>query len=52
MHEMAMYLWEFEEEGLMKALIAAEINNKLAEKAGSVSNLPDELEGIFTKNAL
>ena len=51
MHKMAMYLWEFEEEGLIKALIAAEINNKLAEKAASTSNLQDDIENSFRSSA-
>ena len=40
---MALYLWEFGEEGLAKALVAIEINDKLAVRANNISNLPDEI---------
>ncbi|XP_066912898.1 transient receptor potential cation channel subfamily M member-like 2 isoform X3 [Clytia hemisphaerica] len=42
-HQMALYLWEFGEEGLAKSLVAIEINGKLAAKAEKISNLPDEV---------
>ncbi|XP_066935830.1 transient receptor potential cation channel subfamily M member-like 2 [Clytia hemisphaerica] len=42
-HQMALYLWEFGEEGLAKSLVAIEINEKLAAKAARISNLPDEV---------
>lgn len=49
---MAKELWQFEEEGIMKALIAAEINNQLADKASRLSNLPDEIQKSFSDNAM
>lgn len=37
---MALYLWEFGEEGLAKSLVAIEINDKLALKATNIPDLP------------
>lgn len=51
MQEMALYLWEFGEEGIAKALIAAEVNKQLAEKASNISNLPDEYVANLNTNA-
>ena len=45
---MALYLWEFGEEGLSKSLVAIEINERLAAKAARISNLPDEVASDLT----
>ena len=47
-HQMALYLWEFGEEGLSKSLVAIEINERLAAKAARISNLPDEVASDLT----
>ena len=45
---MALYLWEFGEEGLAKSLVAIEINESLAAKATKISTLPDEVASDLT----
>jgi len=51
MHNMALYLWEFGEEGIAKALIAADVNKTLAAQASNISNLPDEYIANLNTNA-
>ena len=44
MHKMAMFFWEFEDEGLIKALIGVAVNKELAKKASRLSNSQDEIK--------
>ena len=50
MQEMAMYLLEFEEEGMAKALIGCEINNSFALLADT-QDLSEELQASYKQNA-
>ena len=50
MHEMARFLWHMEEEGIAKAIIAAEINNELASQADQ-GGIAEELRKTFMKNS-
>ena len=51
MHQMALYVWEFGEEGMAKALVAIEINNMMAAKAKKISNLKDDCFVVLNNNA-
>ena len=51
MHQMAIYVWEFGEEGMAKALVAIEINNMMAVKAQKISNLKDDCLDSLKNNA-
>lgn len=50
MHEMAKYLWEFEDECMAKAIIGAALNEGLANLAEE-GNLPEDSINTFMANA-
>ena len=50
MHDMAIYLWRFEDEGMAKALVAANINTYLASQCFP-NDIPEEKEHIFMQYA-
>lgn len=50
MHKMACFLWRMEEEGIAKALIAAEINGALALESER-KDLAEELIKRFHSNS-
>ena len=50
MHKMARFLWQMEEEGIAKAIIAAEINNELASQADR-RGMAEESRKTFLKSS-
>ena len=50
MHEMALFLWQMEEDSIAKAIIATEINIELASQTDQ-KGMPEELRKSFLKNS-
>ena len=50
MHKMACFLWQMEEEGIAKAIIATEVNSELAVQVDQ-RGMPEELRKTFLNNS-